>query len=105
MAMRQSALSLQYVGCYVTPTDRPGYDPTADTVQFAFTAQGAVPAVGDWKTGSWETVTGPPTQYKAKCLVGPGGTIELAKGVYEVWVKITDNPEQPVLTVDTLTIF
>ena len=106
MPMRQSALSLQFVGAYVTAlVNGATYNPTSDAVAFAFTASGVDPQVSDWVAGAWETVAGPPTQYKAKCRVGPGGTITLGKGLYDVWVKVTDSPEVPVLSVDTLQIF
>lgn len=74
------------------------YDPTADTVAMAFTAAAATPVTGDWKTASWETdATTTPDTYYARCLVGTGGTVALTAATYTVWVKITDNPETPVL--------
>ena len=75
-------------------------DPTADSVFMAFKTDGEYPDSGDFVVGSWETnaTTIPPT-YTALCLVGPGGTIELTAGSYQVFVKITDNPEVPVLPV------
>lgn len=82
------------------------YNPTADTVQFAFIAPlpNIKPAPSDWQAGSWVTNPGP--VYMAQCLVGPGGTIALAAGVYAIWVKVIDNPETfiPPGGVGTLTI-
>lgn len=102
---QQSVLSLQYVRYSITAlVNGVPYNPTADVVQFAFTQTGVDPVSGDWKTGSWETVVGPPQLYVARCLVGPAGTIALAKGTYNVYVKVTDSPEVPVLFVDTLKI-
>jgi hypothetical protein len=82
------------------------YDPTADTVQMAFLADGIDPLTGDWKNAAWETTlaTGGATLYLARTLVGPAGVITLAKGHYRVWVKIQDNPEIPVLTSDILIV-
>lgn len=73
------------------------YDPTGDTVVMALLAGPAAPSSGDWKTASWDTdATAYPPTYRAQCLVGPGGTVTLAAGVYTVWVKVTDSPEVPV---------
>jgi hypothetical protein len=62
----------------------------------AFT-KGPTPVSGDWKTAEWETAG---TKRYARCLVGPGGTTTLAKGLWAVWVKLTDNPEIPVKKAD-----
>ena len=95
----QSVLSTQYVQVQVTARSASGYDPTGDTVQFAFTPltyPQTQPGSGDWHAGSWATFPGP--AYWAQCLAGPAnGGISLAVGTYQVWVKITDNPEVPVL--------
>jgi hypothetical protein len=70
-----------------------GVDPTGDVVAMAFVADGVQPVPGDFKAGSWETIDG---IYKARCLIGPAGVVQLVAGTYVVWVKITDNPEVPV---------
>jgi hypothetical protein len=74
------------------------YNPTSDVVEMAFKTGGQPPGNSDWQTAEWDTVNG---QYVAKCLVGPGGTIQLTVGSYTVYVKITDNPEIPVLIATT----
>ena len=80
-------------------------NPTADTVTMAFTAAGVDPVPGDYKTSTWETdATTTPSTYYARCLVGPAGTVALAAGTYEVWVKITDSPEVPVKRSGTLVV-
>jgi hypothetical protein len=94
-----SVLSTQYVQVQVTARSPSSYNPTSDTVQFAFTAltyPETSPADEDWVSGSWATFPGP--AYWAQCLVGPasGGTA-LSIGTYMGWVKITDSPEVPVL--------
>lgn len=81
------------------------YNPTGDVVQFAFMPQpaNANPGVSDWHTGSWAT-TGS-SIYMAQVLVGPANSgVVLTSGVYNVWIKITDNPEVPVQQIDALTI-
>ena len=82
------------------------HNPTGDAVQFAFMPQATqVPQNTDWVSGSWDTDTSNILYpYSAKCLVGPSGTISLGIGTYVVWVKITDNPEIPVLICGQLTI-
>lgn len=98
------ATSLEYVFVSVTATvNSAAYNPTVDSVQFAFPATGGQPAT--WYAGSWDSNPLPGTStYTAKCLVGPGGTVQLTQGSYDVWVKITDNPEIPVRQVGLLGI-
>ena len=100
----QSALSTQMLQILVGVKSPAGYNPTGDTVQMAFTPltyPETSPA--SWVTGSWATFPGP--AYWAEALVGPanGGTA-LSLGTYQVWLKITDNPEVPVLQPCLLTI-
>lgn len=102
-----SALSLEYVRVAVSAEeDGVAVDPTGDTVQMAFPAQGVAPVAGDWKAATWETdaTTEPDTRY-ARCLVGPGGTVTLAAGFYDVYVKVTDAPEVPILKAGQLRVF
>lgn len=87
--------SLQYVKVPIAPKVSGAIvDPTADVVTMAFMASGSAPSSGDLKTASWETVsTDVHYPYRARCLVGPGGTVTLTAGLYTVWVKVVDNPE------------
>lgn len=78
------------------------YDPTGDAVQMAFIIGAAKPAAADWHAGTWTTDPGP--EYLAQCLVGPNGGVVLDPGTYQIWVKITDNPEQPVIQAGQLVI-
>jgi hypothetical protein len=96
-----SQLSLQYVAIPVKATLLTGAsdNPTSDPVYMAFMPQATqVPQLSDWKTAIWATrpsdILNP---YAAACLVGPGGTITLTVGTYVIYVKVTDNPEVPVL--------
>ncbi len=76
-------------------------DPTADTVAMAFVDEGTASSdilSGDWNTASWETDNSLLTPiYYVRCLVGPSGTIDLAAQIWDVYVRITDNPEAVVL--------
>jgi hypothetical protein len=80
-------------------------DPTGSTVSMAFIRGAGVPAGGDLKTASWDTdaTTVPPT-YRAQCLVGPGGAVELAAGTYRVWVRVADSPETPLKPAGHITV-
>jgi len=81
------------------------YDPTGDVVAVAFMSGRATPTSGDWKTASWETdATTTPSTYFARCLVGSGGATTLVAGLYEMWVKVTDSPEIPVLVCGPLRV-
>lgn len=103
MALTISHLSKEYVRVPVRATEAGApVDPTADTVTMAFAAAGVQPS--SWNTASWETdPTATPARYFARCLVGPGAVV-LAAGRYVVWLKITDNPEAPVLAAGDLTV-
>ena len=103
----QSALSLQYVQVAVMATAAGApYNPTVDTVAFAFMGGNTNPGPTDWKAGSWDgtTIRQPGAAYQAQCLVGPGGTVTLTAGTYTMWIKITDAPEIPVINVGLLRI-
>lgn len=86
-------------GAVINPT-------TTDPVQMAFMPRNVDPGSSDWVNGSWEVDTSQPTPvYWARALVGPGaGGKNLAKGVYAVWLKVTDNPEIPVKIVALLEV-
>jgi hypothetical protein len=104
--MQQSVLTLEYVKVPVSATSSGAVvNPTGDTVVMAFTVADVDPLVGDWKAATWETdATTDPTTYYARCLVGPAGTITLAVGVWDVWVKVTDAPEIPARRAGNLEI-
>lgn len=101
-----SALSTQYVQIPVAVTvSGTPYDPRADSVMFAFKLPGTGnPGGADWHPGSWDIAF--PGSYLAQCLVGPAnGGVEMPQtGTYTIWVKITDNPEVPVVTAGLLEI-
>lgn len=97
-----SSLSVQYVKVPVRATvNGQPHDPTGDVVQIAIVGHDVTPAPADWHTGSWETT--PQGEYLARLLVGPG-QLPLAVGFYDVWVKIVDNPETPVLEAGILRV-
>lgn len=77
-------------------------DPTADAVTMAFEREGSRPTT--WHTAEWETdATAVPLKHYVRCIVGPGH-VELVRATYNVWVKIVDSPEIPVLLSGVLII-
>lgn len=66
-----------------------------ETVEVAFTTPGVDPGAPDWNAATWTGAT--PQGADATILVGPGGTVTLAKGVYQPWVRVTGATEVPVL--------
>ncbi len=84
-------------------------DPTDDTVEIALPAIGVDPTDGDdqsdpviesdWTSGGWDTVD---DEFFARILVGPDGDIELGVGDYDIYVRITDTPEIPVIRAGVL---
>lgn len=82
-------------------------DPSSATVQMAFLISGD-PAGGDWKTAQWETdETVTPPVHTVTCLVGGTGTgavVELPRGSYTAWLRVTESPEVPVREVGRLEV-
>lgn len=101
MPLEQSALSLQYIFVPVRARfNGTRYDPSTDVVKMAFPLTGVDPITGDWKTADWETRGS--THY-ARCLVGPTGAfVPVADTQCDILVKVTDNPETPVIKADTV---
>lgn len=98
-----ASTSTQYVQIPVSAVqDGDIYNPTGDLVQMAFITSGQ-PQSGDWHNGSWTTnLQG---FFLAQCLVGPlNGGVVLSPQMYTIWVKVTDDPEVPVMPAGTLTI-
>ena len=98
--LTQSSLSTQYVQALVKVTAAAPYDPSRDPVAFAFTNSRAFPAEipgpGDWHPGSWDVWPGP--LYYAQVLVGPAnGGVVLSTGTWQAWLRVTDDPEIPVI--------
>ena len=102
----RSVKSLEYVLVPIAVKESGNLvDPTADTVQMAFTNEGVDPLDTDWNAGSWETDSSQfQAVYYARCLVGPGGTITLTAQVWDTYVKIIDVPETPVLAAGQIRI-
>ena len=93
----QSAESTEYVRVAVGATaNGAAIDPTVDNVEMAVILAGATLTEDDWLAATWETdATVTPSVYYARCLVGPApGLVTLVRGdIYDVYVKVADNPE------------
>lgn len=104
LTQRVSSLSRERVQIAVrADSDGLPYNPMAATPEMAFLGSSlAEPVAGDWKACNWD-VTRLGT-YVMQCMVGPGGTVNLAKGSYYAWARLTDaaSGEQPVAQVTRL---
>lgn len=102
-----SRLSTEYWKVPVTGTvNGTTVDVSTDPVYMALiTSPSAVPTDTDWHVAQWENLGG--GKYAARLLVGPeGGAVDFSTGtgltrVY-VWVKVTDNPEVPVINAGAM---
>jgi hypothetical protein len=103
--LTKSRLDTSYVQVPVQAIqDGSAYDPTSDVVALAFMTSWALPTSPDWHTGSWTGSTAPGI-FLAQVLVGPeNGGVSLSQGTYTVWLKVTDDPEVPVINSGTLVI-
>ncbi len=90
-----SSLSTQYVRVPVTASS----DPTHDVVSWAIVPPATEPT--SFVTGDWQTIG---STFYARVLVGPGTSLVLSKGFYEMYVKIADTPETPVLRAGVLEV-
>lgn len=96
-----SALSTEFTRSPVSATaSGVDVDPTADALEVAVVPQGTAPGVSDWKTGSWESdVSATPPIHLARILIGPGpgGVLVLTPGLFDLYLKIHDATETPVI--------
>lgn len=111
LLLTRSVSSLSTQACkVVVRSNRSGaqYDPTSDTVEMAITTPGAKPVDDDWHIAEWETDDSTPAipVHIAQIIVGPapGADVAVGPGVYGVWVRITDNPDTPVIEAGRLTV-
>jgi hypothetical protein len=86
--------SVEYVKVPVTAPA--GVTISDQEVEIAIVETAAQPIEADWRTATWSANT-------ARVLVGPGSQ-QLTPGVYKVWVRVTDNPEIPVLSAGVITV-
>lgn len=104
MILTLPAGSLDYVrAAVVLDRDGAAIDPTSPAlaVEMAFPYAGQ-PAQ-TWLEAGWESDGR--GGWRARCLVGTGGTAELSAGRYDVWVRVTSSPEVPIRqSADTLRI-
>lgn len=87
--------SVEYIKVPVTPPS--GVTISAQVVEIAVVAQTSRPITTDWRSATWVGTN------IAQVLIGPG-QLQLAAGTYNVWVRVTDVPEIPVLIAGTITV-
>jgi hypothetical protein len=95
--------SVQYLRYPVAVTDETGatVDPTGDTVRIAFQPARSTDPL-DWQAAEWVTdATTTPDTYYVRALLGQTPFV-LAAGVFDCFIKISDNPETPILSAGTL---
>lgn len=98
MAVTLSALTREYLRLDVTSED----DLAGTGVEVAFVALGQDPAEIDWVTAdSWAIED---STWRARILIGPGGTTDPGQGDHQIWMRLTDTPEIIVRRTDTLTL-
>lgn len=101
MAFSQLAVSTEYI----TSTVVADHDITGDTIQISFPVTKSAPS--EWITATVLGVVPSNGKYTAsfRILLGPnGGDTTLTAGIYDVYIKVVDTPEQPVRKIDTITI-
>lgn len=88
---------------YLRTTVTTSADPTGTPPQFAFLLADTEPVTADWRTGEWvgAWTNGSVT---ARILVGPGTSVVFTPGNWRCWLRITDNPEIPVMRVDLVRV-
>jgi len=84
------------------------YDPTTADALFAYLEPGKCPGSADWVIGEWEQQSAEQQAqniYPARCLRGPGGTVTLEAGVWAIWFRAANQPEDPVREVYMIEIY
>lgn len=67
------------------------FDPTVDDGYLAVPVETIEPTT--WFSATWETIG---SNYYLRILVGTGADVALEPGTYDVYSKISDDPETPV---------
>lgn len=108
MTLVRSAQSLEYIRVPVSTTDQHGaaINPSSDPVALAFIDSFTKPtSATSFISAAWEIDDSVPASpvYYVKLLVGPapnGVYVPTAGTRVAVWVKVTDNPEVPIVQAD-----
>ena len=102
------AQSKEYVRVRTSAVDENGatVNPTVDSVSLAFIAEGeAIVGSSTYVAGTWETDASDASNpiYYARVLAGPGAAYVPTAGTsVDVYIKVTDNPEVPVVKTGTV---
>jgi hypothetical protein len=102
------AQSKEYVRVSVLAVNENGaaVNPTVDSVALAFIAEGdPVVASSTFIAGTWETDVSDAASpiYYGRVLAGPGAAyIPVAGTNVDVYIKVSDNPEVPIVKAGTM---
>lgn len=79
-------------------------DPTTDEASMAFVPRGSGnPTDADWKTATWgNSANG---WYALACLIGADTSVPLVAGMYDVWIRVVDEPETPIVLAGALEVY
>lgn len=104
--LRINSQSLEYVKVPVFAKKAGvAYDPSTDVVEMTFVQSETLPANPTWYDATWEPRTG---GQSARCLVGPApGVVQLTADhdPWYVFIKISDNPEVPVIEAGPIEVY
>jgi hypothetical protein len=92
---------IRYVRVPVFVSD---HSPLTDTVEIAFPVEGVGPVEDDFHAAGWTPSQTWHTGDSVEARILVGGSLTLAAGVYDVWVRITDGDEQPWLAAGLLVV-
>lgn len=87
--------SVEYVKIPVTSP--PSVSLGTQTVEVAITDPVNRPEEADWNSAEWHD------DKTVRFLIGPGA-FPLAEGTHRVWLRLTDEPEVPVLIAGSITV-
>ena len=101
MPLTISRLTREYIFSDLVTDD----DLAGATAEATFQDPDVIPEEVDWETADLVSDNG---EWSVRILVGPGGTIELTAQEYphdfQMWIRITDNPERPVRRPGIVTV-
>jgi hypothetical protein len=75
---------------------------SAQAVAFSIVGYGSDP--DSYAAAQWDPTQAADNTRDAVLLIGQGTSLALVEGDYEVWVRVTDNPEIPVRSAGLLRV-
>lgn len=103
---RVASTSVEFLRAWVDSASNgeDGATLSSQAVAFTFTTKVGSPSEdATWRGATW--IGSPGTARAATILIGPGTSNVIAKGSYNVYARVTDTPEIPVVLVGRLTVY